>query len=54
MRKEVIDPHSGAILFKRDEDGVALEELQKEFKKLKDYCIKLEKRVKELEKSSKE
>lgn len=51
MIKEVIDPHSGAILFKEDEDTLNLKYLLKKVEELEKENKELNARVKKLEDS---
>ena len=48
MIKEVIDPNSGAILFKKDEESLTLEYAVKRIESLETKCKNLEKRLKTL------
>ena len=54
MIKEVVDPVSGAILFKKDQESLDLEYLMKKVKELESSNRRLEKRIKKLEESMKE
>lgn len=54
MIKEVIDPNSGAILFKKDEESLTLEDAVKRIESLENKCKSLEKRIKTLENTNKE
>lgn len=47
MIKEVIDKNSGAILFKRDEESLSLEYLQKKVEELESRIKILEEKQKE-------
>ena len=49
--KEIIDKNSGAIIFKKDPDSIKYEQILKMLKDQESKIAKLEKRVKELEKS---
>jgi len=50
VRKEIVDPKNGAILFKKTEETITLEILVGKVKDLESRNKKLEKRLSEIEK----
>lgn len=50
MKIEVLDRHSGAILFKKDEEGRTLDKLQEKVAAQEDTIKSLEKKIAELSK----
>ena len=49
MINEVLDPHSGAILFKKDKESLTIERLEEKVKKLESDNTELFRRVGQLE-----
>lgn len=49
MIREVLDPHSGAILFKKDSESLLIEKLARQIEELEAKVVYLEEKLQSLE-----